>query len=100
MTTNTTSRSGRWTGVTGVSSGAVKSEGYSHRLGSAMHSQRNRDSVVLQGRFVVSSSGQAEVVVSVDQKAFRRAMLVRDINNHVEGRTTAAMDTAISISAD
>jgi len=97
---NTTASGVRYATTTGFSSGSPAIDDYRSRLGSSMSSGRSRDSVVLKGRFVVSSKGQAEVLVSVDQKTFNRAMAVRDVNNHVVRKTSFPLETAVSISTD
>lgn len=55
-----------------------------------------RDSVVLQGKYVVTK-GKTELLVSVDQKAFKRAMAVREINNLVKGWPSAEGDAVVSV---
>lgn len=100
MMSNTTTNGGRFATTTGLSSGSPSNDVYNSRVVSGLSSGRSRDSVVLQGRFVVSPKGQAEVLVSIDQKAFSRTMAVRDVNNHVAGKTSSSLETAVSVSTD
>jgi hypothetical protein len=66
------------------------------RLGGGLKSMPQRDSVVLQGRYVVTK-GITELLVSVDQKAFKQAMAVREINNLVKGWPSVEGDAVLSV---
>lgn len=66
------------------------------RMAGGVPGVSQRGSVVLQGRYVVTK-GKAELLVSVDQKAFKQAMAVREINNLVKGWPSAEGDAVVSV---
>lgn len=95
MKTSTTATGGRSYGTVYSQGSSSMDEIPAHRLVGGIYGSSTRASVVLQGRYVAGPNGMHEVVVSVDQKAFKRAMAVREINNRVDGRTSADIDTAL-----
>lgn len=95
MTTSTTAKGNRPHGTIYSQVSSSMDEVPAHRLVGGIYGSPSRSSVVLQGRYVVGPNGMREVMVSVDQKAFKRAMAVREINSRIDGRTSVEIDTAL-----
>lgn len=95
MKTSTTTRGGRSYGTVFSQGSCSMNEIPAHRLVVGIYGSPTRESVVLQGRYVAGPNGVHEVVVSVDQKAFKRAVAVREINSRIDGRTSVDIDTAL-----
>jgi len=95
MTTNTTTRGSRTVGTISSSPEAMAAQFQANRMLIGMPS--SGDKLVLQGKYVVNPDGLAEVVVSVNQKAFKQKMVVREINGRADGRPSNESITAVSI---
>jgi len=96
MTTSTTSRGGRILGTGNLPYDTSSATIQAHRMSGGASGARDR--VMLHGRYVLNASGSAELVVSVNQKAFKQKMAVRDINGRVDGRTPSeSTTTAVTI---
>ena len=94
---NTTTR-GPFVQGTNFSSGSlVAVEGLGIRIGNQSQVDSHRDSVVLQGQYVVQTGGQAEIVISVDPKAFNQKIAVRRLNESAEGDSFSPVVTSFGL---
>lgn len=98
MTSSTTAR--RIYSSFGGSTGSISPEISHKRQTISGQYVQSHNSVNLNGRIIQGMGGLPEVVVSIDQNEFKKAMAVRDINGRVERKSSSNLSTKISISTD
>jgi hypothetical protein len=56
-------------------------------INSSTHYELSDNVVLIQGRYIVGSSGDKQLMVSIDPATIERKLAIRGLNAQIEGRT-------------